>query len=132
MNDPKVKSYNAADEEGVKSRKRKDESARDRELHDLRTLMQSIEGRRFIWRLLDRAGVFRTSFTGNSTTFFNEGQRNMGLIVLADVHEACAEHPNDDRSKEGHRIQWLMRTTQALHRTPTQLRVAIRQRLALH
>ena len=91
MSDPKVKSYNAADEEGVKSRKRKDESARDRELHDLRTLMQSIEGRRFIWRLLDRAGVFRTSFTGNSTTFFNEGQRNMGLIVLADVHEACAD-----------------------------------------
>lgn len=91
MSDPKVKSYNAADEENVKSRKRKDEQIRDRELHDLRTVMATVEGRRFVWRLLDRAGVFRTSFTGNSTTFFNEGQRNMGLIVLADVHEACAE-----------------------------------------
>jgi hypothetical protein len=87
----KAKPYNAADEEIVKTRKRKEESVRDRELHDLRTVMASLEGRRFIWRLLDRAGVFRTSFTGNSTTFFNEGQRNMGLIVLADVHEACAD-----------------------------------------
>jgi hypothetical protein len=87
----KVKSYNAADEENVKGRKRKDEQIRDRELHDTRSIMDTLEGRRFIWRLLDRAGVFRTSFTGNSTTFFNEGQRNMGLIVLADVHEACAD-----------------------------------------
>ena len=90
MND-KTKSYNAADEDGVKTRKRKDEQVRERELADLKLVMESTEGRRFIWRLLDRAGVFRTSFTGNSTSFFNEGQRNMGLIVLADVHEACAE-----------------------------------------
>lgn len=87
----KVKSYNAADEENVRTRKRKDESIRDRELADLKMVMDSLEGRRFVWRLLDKAGVFRTSFTGNSTTFFNEGMRNMGLVVLADVHEACAE-----------------------------------------
>lgn len=86
-----TKSYNAADEESVKTRKRKDEQVRDREMHDMRTVMSSAEGRRFIWRLLEKAGVFRTSFTGNSTTFFNEGMRNMGLVVLADVHEACAE-----------------------------------------
>jgi hypothetical protein len=57
----------------------------------MRQVMSSVEGRRFVWRLLERAGVFRTSFTGNSTTFFNEGMRNMGLMVLGDVHEACAE-----------------------------------------
>jgi hypothetical protein len=90
MND-KAKTYNAGDEEQVKTRKRKDEQIRDREMHDMRMVMSTVEGRRFVWRLLERAGVFRTSFTGNSTTFFNEGQRNMGLIVLADVHEACAE-----------------------------------------
>ena len=87
----KTKPYNAADEENVSKHKRKDQNARDRELHDLRTMMDSIEGRRFVWRLLDKAGVFRTSFTGNSTTFFNEGMRNMGLMILADVHEACAD-----------------------------------------
>lgn len=90
MSENKSKNYNAADEESVKTRKRKDEQVRDRELHDMRSVMDTVEGRRFVWRLLDRAGVFRTSFTGNSTTFFNEGMRNMGLIVLADVQEACA------------------------------------------
>lgn len=89
MND-KAKTFNASDEDQVKTRKRRDERVRDRELADLRLVMSSVEGRRFVWRLLEKAGVFRTSFTGNSTTFFNEGMRNMGLMVLGDVHEACA------------------------------------------
>jgi hypothetical protein len=87
----KAKTFNAADEDQVKTRKRKDERLRERELNDLRLVMSSVEGRRFVWRLLEKAGVFRTSFTGNSTTFFNEGMRNMGLMVLGDVHEAAAE-----------------------------------------
>ena len=87
----RVKTFNAADEDQVKTRKRKDERLRERELNDLRLVMSSVEGRRFVWRLLEKAGVFRTSFTGNSTTFFNEGMRNMGLMVLGDVHEAAAE-----------------------------------------
>lgn len=91
MTEQKGKSYNAADEESVRTRKRKDEQIRDRELHDMRSVMETIEGRRFVWRLLSQAGVFRTSFTGNSTTFFNEGMRNIGLIVMADVQEACAD-----------------------------------------
>jgi hypothetical protein len=85
------KSFNASDESQVKDRKRKDERLRDIELADVKKIMGSYEGRRFMWRLLDRAGVFRTSFTGNSTTFFNEGMRNIGLIVLADVMAACAD-----------------------------------------
>ena len=87
----KAKTFNAADEEQVKTRKRKDERVRERELNDLRVVMATVEGRRFVWRLLEKAGVFRTSFTGNSTTFFNEGMRNMGLMVLGDVHEAAAD-----------------------------------------
>jgi hypothetical protein len=87
----KDKSFNAAEESQVKDRKRKDERLRDIELADMKKMMSTREGRRFVWRLLDRAGVFRTSFTGNSTTFFNEGQRNIGLIVLADVMAAAAD-----------------------------------------
>lgn len=64
---------------------------REQELSDLKWLMGNKQGRRFMWRLLETAGVFRTSFTGNSTTFFNEGMRNMGLKQLNDVHEACPE-----------------------------------------
>lgn len=59
--------------------------------NDLVWLMGEARGRRFIWRLLDKAGVYRTSFTGNSATFFNEGQRNIGLWVQALLIEHCPE-----------------------------------------
>jgi len=61
------------------------------EIEDLKWVMSNKRGRRFAWRLLDRAGIYRTSFTGNSTTFFNEGMRNIGLMLVADIHEACPE-----------------------------------------
>ena len=44
-----------------------------------------------MWRLLERTGVFRTSFTGNSETFFREGQRNVGLMLMAQIHEVCPD-----------------------------------------
>ena len=50
-------------------------------------LMNDRRGRRFVWMLLESTGVFRSSFTGNSTTFFNEGQRNVGLMVLSLINE---------------------------------------------
>jgi hypothetical protein len=56
---------------------------------DLKWLMSNKRGRRFIWRLLERTGLYRSSFTGNSATFFNEGQRNVGLQVLSWLNEHC-------------------------------------------
>lgn len=58
---------------------------------DFKWIMANKRGRRYVWRLLDLAGVFRSSFTGNSQTFFNEGQRNIGLMVLAQIHKHCPE-----------------------------------------
>lgn len=52
---------------------------------DIRWLMSTKSGRRVMSRLLDFTGVYRSSFTGNSETFFREGQRNVGLHFLADV-----------------------------------------------
>jgi hypothetical protein len=70
----------------------KDEKlARIRELEDLVAVMETEAGRRLVWRLLSRAGVFTSSFTGNSATFFNEGKRDMGLFILAEIMEACDE-----------------------------------------
>lgn len=58
------------------------------EVDDFKWIMGNKRGRRFIWRLLEQAGVFRSSFSTNSMqTSFNEGNRNFGLRVLAMVHE---------------------------------------------
>lgn len=54
---------------------------------DFKWLMSEERGRRFVWDLLDRAGIYRTSMTGNSQTFFNEGRREFGLYIMALVNE---------------------------------------------
>lgn len=54
-------------------------------------VLSSIQGRRFYWKLMKRCGIFQTSFTGNNTTFFNEGMRNVGLELLKDVNELSPE-----------------------------------------
>lgn len=66
--------------------------AKDTEEADLKWLMGSKRGRRILWRLLDRAGVFRLSFNTNSMTMaFNEGSKNEGLRTLAQIHALCPE-----------------------------------------
>ena len=66
--------------------------ARDTEEADLKWLMGSKRGRRIVWRLLDRAGVFRLSFNTNAMQMaFAEGNRNEGLRVLAQIHALCPE-----------------------------------------
>ena len=64
---------------------------RDGQIEDFKWLMSDQRGRRFVYRVLEMTGVYRTSFTGNSTTFFNEGMRNVGLMVVNEIHEHCPE-----------------------------------------
>ena len=66
--------------------------ARDTEEADLKWLMGSKRGRRIVWRLMDRAGVFRLSFNTNAMQMaFAEGNKNEGLRTLAQIHALCPE-----------------------------------------
>ena len=49
-------------------------------LHDLYAVMSTEEGRRFSW-LVMRCGQNDTSFTRDSRTYFNEGMRNVALML---------------------------------------------------
>jgi len=78
----------------------------DQEKDDFKWLMGSKRGRRIVWRLLERTGVYRSSFTGNSETFFREGQRNVGLMLMAQINEVSPDQyalmlkeQNDVRNK---------------------------------
>lgn len=55
--------------------------------NSLNSILKNKEGRWFLMRLLDATGVNSSSFTGNSTTFFNEGKRQVGLELLARIQE---------------------------------------------
>lgn len=78
---------NAGNPEAVKEARLKTSDRRDREIDDLRVVMSTVQGRRVINRIMEFCGMFRTSFTGNSYTFFNEGQRNVGLFLYGELQE---------------------------------------------
>lgn len=65
--------------------------AREREIDDFKFVMGDPRGRRVIWRVLEKAGIYRSSYTGNSETFFREGERNIGLMLLAEMMTTCPE-----------------------------------------
>jgi hypothetical protein len=65
---------------------------RETEEADLKWLMGSRRGRRVVWRLLEQAGVFRSSFNPTAMVMaFNEGNRNYGVRTLSLIHEHCPE-----------------------------------------
>lgn len=73
-----------ADEAGARERRRK-------ELEDLRWLLGHPQGRRIVARVLDEAGVFRSSFNhSGSLMAFNEGRRHIGLWFTAELTDASA------------------------------------------
>ena len=66
--------------------------ARRKELEDLRWLLGHPQGRRIITRLLDEAGLYRTSFNhSGSVMAFNEGKRHLALFLTAELMEASTE-----------------------------------------
>jgi hypothetical protein len=67
----------------IEAERRQKQGNRARVIRDDWTwLMSSKRGRRIVWSILEEAGVYRTSFTGNSETFFREGKRAIGLWAL--------------------------------------------------
>jgi hypothetical protein len=65
---------------------------KETEEEDLKWLMSSRRGRRIVWRLLDSAGVFRSSFSPTAMVMaFQEGNRNYGVRILAMVHQHCSD-----------------------------------------
>jgi len=60
-------------------------------LHDFEKTFSTESGKRIYRHLLERCHVFSTTFTGNSKTFFLEGERNIGLYLLAMREMATAE-----------------------------------------
>lgn len=82
---------NAADKDQVVKSAKKEKTLRDQEIDDIKVVMSTRPGRRFIWRHMGNAGIFQSCFTGNSATFFNEGRRDIGLKILAEVNAAGPE-----------------------------------------
>lgn len=80
---------NAADRDQVKEAEGKERRGRERELNDLRVVLATVQGRRFVWRYLTVCGIFQTSVGQEPhQTYYNEGKREVGLRFLDDINES--------------------------------------------
>lgn len=79
--------HNAADPGAIKKKEKINKTKRFLEAEEIKSILSTKLGRRFIWRHMSDAGIFTSCFTGNSATFFNEGKRDVGLKILAEVME---------------------------------------------
>jgi hypothetical protein len=64
---------------------------RDQQLNDIKAILSTAAGVRFFRRMMADAHVFHTSFTGNSATYFKEGERNLALRYFKDMVEAAPD-----------------------------------------
>ena len=81
------------DTETQEDRKARLENEVKGEIGDIVWLMNNGKrGRRIVRRLLDQAGVYQLSYTGEAlSTAFNEGRRNHGLRLMDLVTTHCPE-----------------------------------------
>lgn len=57
-------------------------------INDLRSVLSTPAGRRFIFDLIDRRClVFSPSYTGNSETYLREGMRKVGIDLMREIQE---------------------------------------------
>ena len=85
------KPYIASEEDSVAEGQKEFKNKREQEIEDIKTILATAAGVRFFKRFLADGHVFKTTFTGNSHTFFLEGHRNLALKYLNDITEASPE-----------------------------------------
>lgn len=80
------------DEELRIQNERKKHDLEQREKEDIKFVMDSEQGRRVVWGLLEKGQVFGTCFNVEPhITAFNEGQRNLALVLFQRVMTHCPD-----------------------------------------
>ena len=65
---------------------------RQQELRDIQSVMKFRDGRRFMWRVLEKAGIYDSSFSVDPAILaFKEVQRNIGLMLISDIMKATPD-----------------------------------------
>jgi hypothetical protein len=84
--------YNASDGEQVKSRREKLKTRELQKKAALRRFISEPEGRMWMWDLLGRCGIFRSSFSSEPLVMaFNEGRRDIGTFLASEIGSADSD-----------------------------------------
>ena len=98
---------NASDRLKVKDAKKREKLEADNQVNEMKKVLDTLEGRRVLWRIMEFCGLFENRWVPNSARVsYDQGQRNVGLYVLAKVQEADVEkyfemmREKEERTKE--------------------------------
>lgn len=84
MTEPLVK--NAADEAQIKEADVQSKNRKNRDLDDLKYVLQSAQGRRFLWRLLGECRVHNSIFNTNALTqSHSSGKQDVGHFIMGEI-----------------------------------------------
>jgi len=86
--------YSPSNEAQVNAQRKDADKIRDQEIADFKKLLDTEWGRRIVWRLLCRAGIYEISYNFDGprdAVVFNEGRRQVGLLLMDEIHTARPE-----------------------------------------
>jgi hypothetical protein len=103
------KDLNPVPTEETKRKKKFKKNEADQELEDVRKILDTEHGRRFLWKYMAECGIFQSIMRTDQWIYFLEGKRSVGLKMLAEVMTADkekyllmaneAEHRNKQKRK---------------------------------
>jgi len=79
---------NASDEGQVKEAGKREKNAAKQLQLDMKSILATTSGRRILWHYLSFCRIFESIYAEGSHIYFNEGVRNVGLKILADINSA--------------------------------------------
>lgn len=82
---------NSADTKEIKKKKNEHKKLRDQELKDLKYILASEQGRRFLWRILGKCKTFGSIWETSAKIHYNAGQQDLGHFLLSEITEANEE-----------------------------------------
>jgi len=81
--------YSVTDNEGAERQRLRAQVVKDMRINDLAEIVSTEAGRRWVYSIIERCHIFHPVMTGNSYTFFNDGMRQIGLMVIEEL--ACVD-----------------------------------------
>ena len=87
----RVEVKNVADEKQVKRAAKRMESREDREVNDIRYVLNDKRGRRFLWRLLNECKVFESIWVPSAGIHYNAGKQDVGHFLMAEIVKASED-----------------------------------------
>ena len=82
---------NAADAKQVKSAGHKERLKDKEKKKDLQSILNTVEGRRFLWVQLSKCKVYESIWESSAKIHYNAGKQDLGHELMADIIDASPE-----------------------------------------